>query len=617
MNILIPDSWLREYLETDATPRDIQRCLSLCGPSVERIYENKLTTKNKDWIYDIEITTNRVDCMSVIGIAREAAAILPLFGIAAHLKFDPYSVKSSLETSSSIPYIKAKVDTKLCSRFSAVLIRNVTVKTSPENITRKLESVGMRGLNNLVDITNLVMHEMGQPVHVFDYDKINKHLMILRKSRKGETIVTLDGKKHTLPGGDIVIEDGAGSLIDLCGIMGGKNSSVSESTTKALLFVQTYSPNYIRKTSMALAHRTQAATLFEKQLPEEIVPFAMKKALDLVLLLAGGQPESPVLDIGVVSDDPKVINMDTPVSSFTSNRLGVDVTPEQSQKILSSLGFTTKTQTKIEVPFYRKYDINIPEDLVEEIARLYGYHNLPSTLMPGSLPEPISNPVFDYETHIKTALKYFGFNEIYTYSLVTSGSGLKLKNPLSSDWAYLRTALFPSHKEVIRQNAGKTDFLKFFEIANVYLPQDNQLPKEEGRLILSTTGIDYDHFKGFIEGLLKDLNVIDFPVNIHSENEILFWEEPLASVINQINPRKTFIPISKYSPIIEDVNMSLTRPYTEIINDIRLISPLVQSIELIDKYEGKITLRLTFLDSRRQLSSSDLEEIRSRIESIK
>src|SRR3989344_1860749 len=223
MQILIPDSWLREFIETDATPKQIQEALSLCGPSVERLHK-----KGNDYIYDIEVTTNRVDMMSVVGIARECAAILPRFGYKTKLKIINYKLK--ITTLSKVDYLNVKVDKELCLRFSAALIKNVKVGESLKIIKDRLELCGIRAINSVVDISNYLMLEMGQPVHTFDYDKIAGHKMILRESKKGEKITTLDNKEFVLPGGDIVIEDGSGKLIDLAGIMGGNLSMVDSST---------------------------------------------------------------------------------------------------------------------------------------------------------------------------------------------------------------------------------------------------------------------------------------------------------------------------------------------------------------------------------------------------
>src|SRR3989344_99122 len=302
MQILIPDSWLREYLSTDAKPKEVQKALSLCGPSVERLHQT-----GNDFVYDIEVTTNRVDMMSVYGIARDAAAILPRFNHPAKLLSDPFTAKLSFKTASSVDYLKLKADPALCPRSTAILIRNVHIGPSPDWVIKKLEAVGMRGLNNVIDISNLLMHELGQPIHTFDYDKITDHTMVLRESRVGGSLTTLDGKTHKLPGKDIVIEDGSKKLIDLCGVMGGLNSAVDDHTKNVLLFVQTYEPTHIRKTSMSLAHRTTAAVLFEKGLPVESVLPTIEKGIQLFKELTGGQPEPTAIDILNEKSSPKTV----------------------------------------------------------------------------------------------------------------------------------------------------------------------------------------------------------------------------------------------------------------------------------------------------------------------
>ncbi|MEK7526557.1 MAG: phenylalanine--tRNA ligase beta subunit-related protein, partial [Patescibacteria group bacterium] len=233
MDILIPDNWLREYLKTKATKKDLAKYLSLSGPSVERILnEDKYPT------YAMEVTTNRVDSANIYGIAREASAILPKFKISAELL--PLKTKSKQKFSDKVKYLNLKVDFKLCSRSTAILIKDVEIKSSPKIVQERLTAVGVRPINNIVDISNYVMHELGQPMHTFDYDKIGKSTMILRESKKGEKITTLDGLSYNLPGGDILIEDGNSTIIDLPGIMGGKNSMVDEKTKNVLVFIQTY-----------------------------------------------------------------------------------------------------------------------------------------------------------------------------------------------------------------------------------------------------------------------------------------------------------------------------------------------------------------------------------------
>lgn len=600
MQILIPDSWLREYLQTDAKPKDIQKALSLCGPSVERMHKEK-----DDYIYDIEVTTNRVDMMSVYGIAREAAAILPRFGHSAKLTSDPFNAQLSFKTSSNVNYLKMKADPILCPRSTAILIRNVHVVKSPDWVIKKLESVGMRGLNNVIDISNLLMHELGQPIHTFDYDKIGKSTMIIRESRVGEALVTLDHQKFALPGHDIVIEDGNGHLMDLCGIMGGLNSAVDDHTKNVLLFVQTYEPVHIRKTSMKLAHRTHAAILFEKGLPTEQVLPTTQKAVELFIQLTGGQPEPIAIDVINEKSTAKTI---TASPDFINSRLGINLKPKEISDILSVLGFTPQ------VPWWRKNDINIPEDIVEEVARIYGYHNLPSQFMSGPLPTTRANDSeFYWISRIKSALAHWGFTETYTYSLVPKDSGLKLKNPLSSEWTYLRTSL--SHSQVISENLGRVKELNLFEIANVYLPRKNDLPNEQLHLTISTTNTDQLKLKGIIEALQAELGT-DFNFEISTFPTYISCELNLSKILPSATSLRKYIPISKFTPIVEDINVSLNTKYDTLINQIKKISPLIKQIDLIDKYGGKLTLRLTFHSDDHQLSSTEISPLREKLESL-
>lgn len=587
MQILIPDSWLREYLETNATPKQIQESLSLCGPSVDRLHK-----KGNEYVYDIEVTTNRVDMMSVVGIARECMAILPRFGYKTKLSIK-YQV-SGIKGKNKVDYLTVKVDPKLCSRFSAVLIKNVKVGESAKMIRDRLELCGLRSLNNVVDISNYLMLETGQPVHTFDYDKIVGHKMILRESKKGEILVTLDGKKHTMPGGDIVIEDGSGKLIDLCGIMGGLNSAVDQNTKNVLLFVQVYEPSHIRKTSMSLAHRTDAAVLFEKGLPIENVLPTLEKGIKLF-----GGTKNSVLDIVNVKKSIKTIKLG-------KIDLGIEIRKSEVENILKSLGFGI-SNLEISVPWWRKLDINIHEDLVEEVARIYGYHNLPSVLMAGKLPAPTHDMTFYWERKIKSILSDWGFTESYTYSLVGKDKGLRLKNPLSVEWQYLRTNLTNSHLEMIAQNLGRVMELNFFEIANVYLPQ------EELHLIVSTTNRDFPRLKGIMEALFQKLGGIKFDFQIVAHSNCLACEINLQKVLEQATTTKKYVPISKFSPIIEDVNIQLRENYSQLITKIKSLSTLIKNVEFIDKYGDKLTLRITYHDNDKQLSNLDISPIRDRV----
>ena len=350
MDILIPDSWLKSIIKTNAKPEDIAKYLSLSGPSVE-----KTTQEGKDTIYSIEITTNRVDSASILGVAREISAILPRFNLKASLL--PIKVPKGLHFVSNVDYLNTKIDNKLCYRFAAVLIKNVNIKESPLWMKERLEKVGIRPLNNIVDISNYLMIELGQPMHTFDYDKIKGAKMILRESKRGEQITTLDGKSHILKGGDIVIEDASSKLIDLAGIMGGDLSAVDEKTKNVLLFVQTYNPVNIRRTSMYLSKRTEAAVYFEKGLDPELVSFSLKRGISLFEQITGGKAQKNVLDIYSNPYKPYKVKVNL---EFLYKRLGLIITPKTITQILNPLGFDLtwqKDSFTAKVPSWRAKDI--------------------------------------------------------------------------------------------------------------------------------------------------------------------------------------------------------------------------------------------------------------------
>ena len=607
MNILIPDSWLREYLETNATPKDIQKCLSLCGPSIERAHKTE-----SDTIYDVEVTTNRVDCMSVYGLAREAMAILPQFGFSAKLR--PLKLQT-LETG-KIPGFEIKNDFSVCHRIIAVKVDGLKVGDSPKSLQDRLLAVSQRPLNNLVDITNYVMWETGHPTHVFDFDRLSTKKMIIREAKKGERITTLDEKTHVLVGREVVIDDGTGTIIDLPSIMGTSNSVVTKDTTSALFFVDNVKNSKVRFASMKHSIRTQAATLLEKDINPELSITAISRMIQLIKQIFPSARFSKLLDI-YRNDEPPV-NISLPISRI-SQLIGINIDKKQITDLLLRLNFQVKISKDILTvtpPAWRKNDIKIPEDIVEEVARIYGYHNIPPILMSGPIPDPDYDKTFYWENRIKTTLKYFGLNEIYSYSLVEKDNGLKLKNPLTTDWQYLRTSLFPSHQKIITQNSGRVGELNLFEIANVYLPKENNLPEEQSRLIVTSTNPDYTKFKGLIESLLADIGIPFLSINISSSQNIFYWEIPMHELLKIATEIKLYTPVSKFTPIVEDVNLIHSEKYETIVKQLKTVSPLIKSVELIDKFQDKLTLRLTFHSDEKQLSSEDVAPIRFQLSNL-
>lgn len=642
MDIKIPDSWLREFVKTTATPQKIAECLSLCGPSVEKVEK-----VGKDYVYSIEVTTNRVDSAGVYGIAREAAAILPRFGVKTALQ--PTKVYSAQGIVHRINWLDVEVDQKLCPRFTAILIKNVQLKKSPVWMEQRLKLIGLRPINNVVDISNYLMHGLGQPLHTFDYDKIRGHKMILRASRAGEKITTLDEKEYALPGGDIVIEDGQGRLIDLAGIMGGKLSAVDEKTKNILLFVQTYNPVNIRKTSMALAKRTEAASLFEKGLDTELAETTIRRGIDLFAELCRGEPEKKILDIYPSPYKNKTVNVSP---EFISERLGVKLSGKEITDILAPLGFGVTSDNNmltISIPSFRAQDINIPEDLVEEVARLYGYHNLPSRLMAGILPEPPQDQPFDFETKIKQALKGWGGVEVYTLSLVSkdkvvlSGPAswtLKLKNPLGADSEYLRQSLAPSLVAAVRQNPGQKDPIHLFEMTNVYLPVRAHLPEEKMTLAGIFANYDYRRAKGIVKALLNEIRADVYlepedargflpnqrlaikhkkntlgQFGVLDESELIYYEFDVELLRASCLSASAYIPIPKYPAQIEDLSLffpARTR-VGDVMDIIKKADRQISSLELIDIYKEIRTFRIAYQNPDKNLTDKEVKQIRNKI----
>jgi len=636
MDIKILDSWLRDYLNTKATAKQIARYLTLCGPSVE-----KTQKVGEDAVYSIEVTTNRVDCASEMGIAREAAAILPIYDIAA--KYTPNKSVGNYKYSDKVGYLIASIDFSLCQRFSAVLVKNVKVGQSPKIIRDRLQKTGYRSINNVVDISNYLMHEMGQPVHTFDYDKIKDHKMILRKSKRGEKITTLDGSSFTLKGNDIVIEDGTGKLIDLCGIMGGESSAITKDTTNVLVFIQRYNPINIRKTSMSLAQRTEASFLFEKGIDPELVGPSMQRAIKIFKKITGGSVSDTILDI---YPNPKRKKSVTVEYSMINSLLGKQIDKKSVLKILEGLNFKTSIKDNLLLvtpPSYRSDDINIPQDVVEEIARIYGYSNLDSRLMAGDLPDKLPNSPFEFELILKQYFKGVGGYEIYSNSLVSNqeviSNALSLTNPLGEDQKYLRTSLMPSLLSAAKANTSYKDKFLLFEMANIYIPIRDNLPNEKVFLAGIFVDFDYRNAKGIIEAFLNSLHLdyefvaqdfADYSPNKHLlikakdqdighfgyvNKNMIYWEFETTLLQKYHRDYLAYKTPAKYPAQIEDLSLILPRrtKIGEVIKTIYSSSGKIADVQLNAIYKDVYTLRIHYQDSKKTLTDSEVEQIRKRL----
>jgi len=653
MNIKITYNWLLEYLDTDADPYEIQKYLSLCGPGVERMEK-----VGKDYVFDIEITSNRVDMASVFGIAQEAQAILPRFGKKAKLRQNPLTELrfkwSEKFSGKSLPLTVKVENKKFASRLVTVVLSDVTIKPSEKLIKERLEMCGERSLNNVIDISNYMRIALGQPCHIFDYDEIKQHTMIVRESKKGEKIVTLDKETVTLPGNDIVIADGEGNLIDQPGIMGGLNSSVQKDTKNIVLFVPVFNGAMVRRTAMLTGKRSNAVAYFEKNLDDDRAESATIYALNLLRTASGANQSSEIEDYHPTLSKKTSIEVK---HSFVESRIGISIKPEECKKILENLGFHTTYNIrngtlKIEVPIIRLRDILIPEDIVEEIARIYGYHNLPNNLPPMAYvqqPKEVEQ-LFEMQKSIKHFLKHLGLHESMNYSMVSKElienmslevkHHLRIANTISEELQYMRTSLLPSLVRNLKENQGKADVLRFFEIAKVYYPQEKELPKEIYKVAMATNTSFMD-LKGIVEALLNELRIENYElrkakIHIFSKNEVVDFvlngtvfgsigklstqlqhrsglKSPaylasfdLISLVNHSKIISQYKPINPFATIKLDLNIKTgSQSYEEIKKRSFAASALLEKIELVDIYKEKLNLRFYFSSSKRNLTEAE------------
>ncbi|MEK7581308.1 MAG: phenylalanine--tRNA ligase subunit beta [Patescibacteria group bacterium] len=643
MNIKIPVSWLREYLKTDTAAKTIAAYLTSSGPSVERIEKSK-----EDYIFDVEVTTNRPDAYSVFGLAREANAILLANNLKSTLN-PPKGLDLNLDpdTANKVGLDVLVTDYKLCPRFTAIVLE-IKLNNSPAIIKNRLEKCGIRPINNIVDITNYIMLETGQPMHAFDYDKIEGAKMMLRESRVGEKITTLDAIRRDLPKGTIVIQD-AKKLIDLCGIMGGQNSQITNRTKRVVFFVQSYNPVSIRRTTQALAFRTDASARFEKGVGQESIKAVLSRAVYLAKKTAKAKVASELIDIYPNKQEAKTIRLQF---AKLNKYLGIEVNPAKAIQILTSLGFKTTLEIaalKATPPSWRTKDTIDDVDLIEEVARIYGYHNLPSVLPTGS-PEPRLDSILTKVINLKSALKLLGLTEAITYSIIskellkTTGiaekDAVELTNPLTEEWQFMRPTILPSLLDVISKNQNLKSNIAIFEIAKTFDKQKTGLPTQDLKIAFALQNSNFAQIKGLVEnlfetvarkptfskfktestlaeksqgafvsvgdkfvggiGMLKSTAADYFGL----DTNVAIAELNLTTIYNQPPAIIQFRPIPKFPPVIEDISAiySVLTPLTDITHEIKKASTLVKKIEILDIFTGpklgeakkSVTLRLTY-----------------------
>lgn len=627
-------NWLKEFVDVSVSARELSEKLTFSGIKLEGTEHD-----GEDTIFDFEIVVNRPDWLSIHGVAREVGA---LYGLEVK---KPYLANCNVQrveaTEGSGTYQGRKLrivleDPDLCPRYCGQIITGVKVGPSPEWVQQKITKCGMRPVNNVVDITNLVMLELGQPLHAFDYEKISEGTIRVRRAHD-EKFVTLDGKDRVLKDPMLIIAD-ARVPVGIGGVMGGKDSEVTESTTTLLLESAYFEPASIRKTRRALDMSTDASYRFERGADHNMQAMACRRAAFLFEELAGGK-YSEVLQVTA----RRFSTIEVPLRASRVQRvLGVAIEEDSIHRILLALGFQRKSDVTWEVPSYR-VDVHREIDLIEEIARHHGYNSFPDTLPETDRKYQADYPSYMLERRISDLLRASGIDEASTYSFVNAASvyvggepRVKILNPISETASELRSSLLPGLYEAVEFNIHhRNETVKLFEIGRVFLKDSERISLG----IAMTT--DFRVLKGIIQELFPALN---YPAPSFEENKIIVGGHTVGSFQQRaIGPftvqaceifitdwlllpqmRHVYREIIPYPFVQRDVTFLL--PETVIYGDLeKAISALamsdLQSFQLIDIYKGSntpagktaFTFRLVFQRRDRTLTSEEVDTLYDKI----
>ena len=502
-----------------------------------------------DSIVEFEITPNRPDCLSVIGLAREASATFKR-PLKLHTP-EPHGCGGSIADLVDIDI----EDGDLCPRYTARMVKNVKIAPSPRWMRERLRNSGVRPINNIVDITNYVMLEYGQPMHAFDFSCVEGGHIIVRTAREGETIQTLDGNERKLTPNMLCICD-EHKPVCVAGVMGGANSEIVGDTAMVLFESANFNGVSVRRTASALGMRTDASSRYEKGLDMMNTIKAVERACELVELLGCGEVVDGVMDVVAKEKAPTVVKLEPDkINALLGTELGEDLMRE----ILVSLGFILNGDD-IYVPSWRG-DVEHYSDIAEEVARFYGYNKIPCTLMRGETTRGGFSEQQRFDRAIGGAVRALGYDEIITYSFISPTyydkirmpkdsslrNSLKILNPLGEDTSIMRTTILPSMLEIIARNHSyRNKSARLYELGKIYLPREDGLADEPKYLSLGAygDGVDFFSFKGSIETLLHELRITDVKYVACTDNDSyhpgrcakVYAGETYLGVFGQIHP---------------------------------------------------------------------------------
>jgi phenylalanyl-tRNA synthetase beta chain len=570
------------------------------------------------------------------------------------------------------------LDKELCPKYSAVRLEGITVGPSPWWLQKKLILAGLKPINNVVDITNYVLHEYGHPLHVFDADKLDGGVIVVRRAAEGEVMKALDGKEYKLTSDMLVIAD-ATKPVAIAGVMGGEETGATESTTNIIIESATFNPVSVRRTARALNLYSDSQLLFEKGLSTQSTDAAIARAIELVSEIAFPKAVSSVEMIEANEYEPRVFPFDPTKANAL---MGIEMEADEMIATLERLGFDAKKHRdtyNITVPYWRDHDIEASVDFVEEIARVYGYDRFPSVLPLGAPPVRESDRALVWQARVKELLKGAGLVETYSYSFVSekqlanygfkTEDAIHLKNPLSIDQAYMRPSLVPTMLTNIVENQAVFPEADLFEIAPVYLPRANELPEQPLRLVVAVYGkADAEKLflraKGILTRLFDETGVSGIELDrivdssrFHAGRSarVLLESKPVGTIgqvsrsvefsfgldvnviileldfealLEHFSTAKTFVPLPQFPSVKRDLAFVLAdrTEYASIERAIEKIDSSIVSVELFDTYRGKgidpgkksLGVRVEFRAADRTLESKEvdvwMEKIKKMIE---
>ena len=613
-----------------------------------------------DHVVEFEITPNRPDCLSVIGLAREAAATFgtPLTLHTPEVKGGgPGALRDLLDVETP--------DADLCPRYTARMVRNVKIGPSPLWMRQRLRAMGVRPINNIVDTTNYVMLEYGQPMHAFHYPYVKGGRIIVRRAKDGETLTTLDGTPRKLNPSMLVIAD-AHRAVGLAGIMGGLNSEIVDDTVDVVFESANFDGTTIRRTALSFGMRTEASAKYEKGLdPMNTLP-AVNRACELVELLGAGEVVDGVIDILNHVPQPTVLDLEP---EKINDLLGTDVSGEEMASILRKLDFQVEGD-RITVPSWRG-DVLTMADLAEEVARFHGYNRIPVTLMRGTTTQGGYSPAQRLERRLGQTCRSAGYDEIITYSFISPTyydkigwapedprrRSLKILNPLGEDTSIMRTTTLPSMLEILARNYNfRNKSARLYELGRIYLPRADGLADEPKVLSLGAYGdIDFFGLKGVVEALLHSIRVggvsyqacrdnasyhpgrcatvcvggeqIGVLGQIHPtvcanygvDTALYCAELSFEALMRFQGPEPEYVPLPKFPSVARDIAVvcDASIPVATLENCIsRGARGLLKEVELFDIYTGapipagkkSVAFNLTLRSDERSLTAAEADE---------